>query len=307
MQLPPNNVFSLLASILLIAISANQLEAKKRVAVKSYATKDFIELREKNDFAPMSYVFGQGEMFGSSTRGNSIAKIKFHDIAKTLATDLAEQSFFPAPDAENADLLLIVHWGGIEKLEDPTRFLALEKVFEDLQRANSPQATEFDAFDPLEGRFDLLGNEASRMQEIMSTARIARLLGFDEDLEREREKPVASSLEETLLTYMQQERFLVIVMAWDYELLRRNEGKKLLWSAHMSMKALGTDFEDAISFMSGAAVGQFGIQTDRVSSHVFKRDEYKIEMGELEVVESGESVEEETPKGSKKQNRAKGK
>ncbi|MDQ8185688.1 hypothetical protein [Pelagicoccus sp. SDUM812002] len=262
----------------------------KRVVVKSKASANFIEIRKQSDFAALSYVFAQGERFSDSSRGDAVSNVDFQSIAETLAIDLGEQNFIPTKEPENADILLVIHWGGIERFEDPTKMLALERAYEGVQQSVDNVGSDYVAYDAWETRFDLVQHESDLIHERMNDAKMARLLGFDEDIARERKKPFSTTLEETLLVQMQQERYLIIIMAWDNQVLRATGEKKLLWSTHMNMKALGTNFEDAIAFMSGAAVGYFGTESDGIKSQLYKQDEYQIEMGELEVIESGTSL-----------------
>ncbi|MDQ8205063.1 hypothetical protein [Pelagicoccus sp. SDUM812003] len=291
---------TLIAAMCSLALSPHAY-AKKRVAVKADASPAFEAFRGEAGDRPLSYIFAEGEFFGDSTRGTQIKEVSLRSILETLAEDFAVQNFYPTTDTKSADMLIVVHWGGIERLEDPTKFMALERAFEGLREqaqlsisgdgaaANSP----YNTFDPSDTRFELLQHNTDMMAEQMSDARIARILGFDEDLAREREKAFPSTLEETLLHQMQDERYLVIVMAWDNRALSEKGEKNLLWSTRISMRALGSSFDEAVALMSGAAAPYFGQESGGLQNHVYRRQEYKVEMGEVEVVESGKSAEDE--------------
>lgn len=273
-------------------LGSNIAFAKKRVSINARASDQFIEFREQNDYAPLSYVFAKGEFFGDSTHGARIAEVEFNKLATTIAEDLAERQFFPTTEAKTADMFIVVHWGGVEKFQDPTKMIAMEKVYDALYAANNPEGLDYVATDHMETRFDLVQDETDRMFEEMTDAKMARLLGFDEDLARERQKVNPTALEETLLMRMQQERYLVILMAWDNRALQERGEKKLLWTANLSMKTLGTNFDEAVAYMSDAASDYYGLQTAGLKSRRYKQEYYEVELGEIEVV-SSENAEED--------------
>lgn len=291
------SLVQLLLAVASLCLAASPAIAKKRVAIKTNASPDFLELREQSQ-RPLTYVFGEGEFFGDSTRGRKIADTELRSILETLAEDMVQQNFFPTTDTAAADMLIVVHWGGVEKLEDPTKLMALERAFEGLRLSAQQEAAgggmesdPFNAYDPMQTRFDMLQHSADMTSERMSENRIAQIIGFDEELARERQKPFASTLEETLLHQLQEERYLVILMAWDNKALAAGSSKNLLWTARLSMKALGSGFEEAVALMSGAAANYYGTDSDGLKTRVYKRHEYKVEMGEIEVLESGSELE----------------
>lgn len=270
--------------------------AKKRVSVNARASQQFIDFREQNDFAPLNYVFAQGEFFGDSTHGKRIAEVEFNKLLTIIAEDLVAQEFYPTTESKTADMLIVVHWGGVEKFDDPTKRIAIEKVYDDLFSANNPEGSDYVHSDPMETRFDLVQDETDRLFEEMTDAKMARLLGFDEDLERERRKVSPTALEETLLTRMQQERYLVILMAWDNRALQEKGEKKLLWSAHLSMKTLGTNFEEAVAYMSEAGGDYYGLKTDGIKSRRYQKEHYEVELGDIEVVSREDAQPDENSK-----------
>lgn len=295
----------LLLAVALLCLAAAPAHAKKRVAVKTDASPAFLELREQSE-RPLTYVFAEGEFFGDSTRGNKIAKTELRSILEMLAEDMVQQNFFPTTDTAAADMLIVVHWGGLEKPDDPTRLMALERAFEGLRESAIQQSAggggesdPFNSFDPMETRFEMLQHSTDVQSDQMSEDRIARIIGFDEELAKERQKPFASTLEETLLHQLQEERYLVILMAWDNKALAADGSKELLWTARLSMKALGSNFEEAVALMSGAAADFYGTDSGGLKTRVYKRSEYKVEMGEIEVVESGNQLETDPPKKKK--------
>jgi hypothetical protein len=90
------------------------------------------------------------------------------------------------------------------------------------------------------------------------------LLGFAKVLSRERRKPVASDVQEMLEAELQEDRYFVILEAYDFQKLLKNEGRKLLWSAHMSMRAPGMNFTLALPRMGQVAADHYGENNDDI-------------------------------------------
>ncbi|MBC2607999.1 hypothetical protein [Pelagicoccus albus] len=300
--LPRFCVIALLGMLIL----SPTLDAKVRVAVKARSSNAFLEQRELDHNQPLSYVFAQGDFFGNSTRSDRIKQVDFLEIAETLSESLAAQNFLPAQDQAAADMLLVVHWGAVEKFEDPNRDFALQQAYEGIAEMNQnlpPGASPNSSYTPPysdmyssdQARFDSLKYNNSLQSERMQENQIAEILGFDDDLAKERAKPFATTDEVRMLTQLQQERYLIVVMAWDFQELSKNNKKRLLWTTRISMKALGSSYKDAVLLMSKAGEAYYGNVSEGLETKVYKRDEYKIELGDLEVVESGEAVQETLP------------
>lgn len=287
------------------SLVASPAFAKARIALKAKATDTFETFRTEIGDRPLTYVFAEGEFFGDSLRGNKIKKTAFREIAETLAEDFVTQNFLPTSDLKTADMLIVVHYGGVEINEDPMRLMALERAFEGIREqaeqgiaagnagTDPGESSPFDTYDAMDTRFDMLAHDTNLSSEAMQQARLANLLGFDEELKEERQKPFPSTLEERLMHDMYDERYLVIIMAWDQQAMIHRGEKRLLWLTRTSMKALGSNFDEAIKLMSGAAAPYYGQNSIGLETRTYKRQEYKIEMGEIEVVESGKAAEEE--------------
>jgi hypothetical protein len=81
-------------------------------AVSSLVRYDYVRAKLPNgSFAPETYAFGEGGIMPGPVRDPSIDKLKFLDVARTLAEPLAGQSYLPTRDAKETKLLIMVYWG----------------------------------------------------------------------------------------------------------------------------------------------------------------------------------------------------
>ena len=92
---------------------------------------------------------------------------------------------------------------------------------------------------------------------------------------------------------LQEERYFVILMAYDYPKIR-NEGEvKLLWSTRYSIRAVGQSFEDAIKDMNLVAGDYYGTNL-KGFTRTRVTDKSRVEMGDIEVI--GQELDETPPR-----------
>lgn len=61
--------------------------------------------------ASETYVVRPGQFVGGNIADGSLDHMPFRRVAEALAPELARREYWPAKDAKDADLLLVVHWG----------------------------------------------------------------------------------------------------------------------------------------------------------------------------------------------------
>ena len=145
----------------------------------------------------------------------------------------------------------------------------------------------FDAIAELE--FALSVNEAMDRLGDRSSESAARLLGM-EDAYRGHPTIVDSRRRE-LRAMLEEERYFVFLMAYDYPKILKEGKQTLLWSTRYSMRAAGIPFEAAIKNLNQVAGGYFGknlkgLENKRVD------DTSSVDVGDIEVV--GRTEEEDS-------------
>lgn len=246
---------------------------------------------------PETYVFFQGKYFGGATRDPSIDRASFLAIARTLAPDLARQNYLPTRQASAADLLIVVNWG--TTVTDPTADKNDPEAQWELQDLiSSVRSGSNDANAHL-----AVANTNAMGQQSQATY-YSHLLGYDATLQREGRmdwaRPDRDALEASHLSELIDERYFVILLAYDYQRILRDNGAlrdsrhrvppqpRPVWTVRMNIRAAGNNFELALPAMTAAASSYFGKQLDDlVSLPASVGSRAHVEVGEPRVMDTG--------------------
>jgi hypothetical protein len=247
------------------------------VTVRVWADPDYLARRAAKD-GPKdeTYVVAQGEYFFGACRDGSISGSSFPQILRLLAPTLVKQHYFPAKDARRADQLLVVHWGTtIAYMNDYEQTgqtnLAPASLFHD----SSMPSSGVEGLDNLTQRtvqnsLDA-ASEAAHMAQVadqtalaMSTSSMAGLLGYTKQLTHERQKVEVTEVERTLMSNLTEDRYFVILQAYDFPGLMQGHARKLLWTAHMSIRSAGTNFRIGLARMGRVASDFYGQNSDEL-------------------------------------------
>lgn len=281
----------------MLALAGVNLEAApiKFIAVSATAVRDYARpLGDDGQPRPQTYVFTEGKFFAGRTVDRSQSRTRFTDVAEALAPQLAKQAYFPTKDAATADLLLMVHWGTTTVYEDPQKEFHAERINEALNEYRSAAAANGGDADP--GALNAALNERSNGSASAqgAIARNAALLGYREVLEREQRKVFSSADEQTMNEELNEERYFVIVMAYDYAFMRREHRPRLLWVTRISVRAAGNNFTEAIPAIAEAGSPVYGHHLPGIQRVDVKRRVGQVEFGELKTlgpVEESETKE----------------
>jgi hypothetical protein len=100
------------------------------------------------------------------------------------------------------------------------------------------------------------------MSAAYAVDRNAALLGYQGTLERERAKPVVTTTEMSLSNELNEERYFVVLIAYDYQHLRREKKATPLWITRLSIRSPGNNFTEAMPTLAMAGADAFGKQID---------------------------------------------
>lgn len=99
-------------ALLVVLLAGENLYAGRLVAVSSAADSGYARRRAGTNPPPVeTYVFAKGTFSKGITHDNTLERMPFLRVAETLAYDLRRQNYFPTRDLQNADLVIVVHWG----------------------------------------------------------------------------------------------------------------------------------------------------------------------------------------------------
>lgn len=268
-----------ISAALAVALPAAQEQsiAASATAIAAYVRPKDPSGRPRSE----SYVFTEGKFFDGVTVDGSLAKADFAGITRTLAASLAKQNYFPSDDARTADLIIMVHWGTTTIYEDPMKDLNNEA----LQNAVASYNAAVDATgmaDTNELNTQLGARDTAREGVQDSINRNALLLGYAKVLARERRELNPTNAELTMSNELNEERYFVILMAYDNHLRTKEKKAKLLWVTRLSVRSPGNNFTEALPALARVGSDVFGRNIDdlvRVKSRIGT-----VKLGELEIV-----------------------
>ncbi len=241
-----------------------------------------------------TYVVVEGEYFDGGYWDPSVNQHSLATILNFLAPTLTKQGYFPAPDAKSADELLVVHWGTTigyineyEKVENTlpsNESFHREGVNPTMDSSDTNLAAEDHAAD---AQFDSFQAAylARQAAHVMQSSTAEGLLGYTMALIRERQKMMPTALLNTLEANMHEDRYFVILQAYDFQKMQKGGAKKLLWSVHMSIRSPGTSFTLALPRMGQVASEFYGQNNDDVVTGTFVPGKTAtVEVGPLTVL-----------------------
>lgn len=291
---------TLAALCLGIAIPAR---AEDTIAIASKASADYVRTRlPDGSFAPETYTFGKGGVLAGENRDPSIEKLDFMEIARTLAVPLRRNNYVPTKDAKDTKLLIMVYVGrsGISgDASDSTGYTNLNSAQGNLDAVNSAKggdsggsagsvlinpdiADKSAASDEVTTAMGMVKMENNIRQK--RDMQNVSLLGYDSwwaETQREEGTPFEGARQD-LVHEVEENRYFVVLMAYDFQLMWKEKKPKLLWETRYSIRQRDNDFEKQLALMSEAAGKYFGRASDGL-----KHDELpegRVEIGEIKSI-----------------------
>ncbi len=262
------------------------------VAVSSTASAEYTEQKFiPGAPKPESYLFFQGKFYGGTTRDPDLEHAQFNSIVQILGENMVRQNYFPSKDPKDANLLVVVHWGTTTVYENPNRQDDQERLNELQAKYNAAiSAGKHPDPGPLNQALAMAETEQVEVQHHIGIN--AELLGFRQELARDQQKVSASSSGVSsevgdLLTALAEERYFVILMAYDFHSMKKGSTPKLLWSTRFSIRAAGITFTSALPAMSKVAANYFGHALDGLKLENPGAREGKVDIGVPTVVGNG--------------------
>lgn len=248
---------------------------------------------EKGKPLPESYVFFEGEYLGGGTADGSLDRMTFDTLTRTLAVNLAAQEYYPTKDAASANLLIRVFWGATLIHDDPQRALAMEALNTALGEYSATYAaTETGDTGDINVAMEQIGVGQETAESV--AMRNAALLGYRRALDRLSRKAMPTPEEITLRTELSEERYFVVLMAYDYQFMRREKKPKLLWVTRLSMRGPGNNFTEALPALALAGAEVFGRSLPDLQRVRVNERKVEVIMSDLKVLGIAEPPAAET-------------
>ena len=252
----------LLLVLSLAALTTARAGRNDAIVVSASATSDYARpLDAEGRPAPETYVFMEGEYMGGSTADESEGKLSFDALTRVLAENLIKQNYVPTRNVPEAKLLIRVVWGTTLTYEDPQR----QQNIESLNAAVAQYGESYEAngmADP--GRINEITMTQGLEQNTADSAieRNALLLGYKRAMDKLSQRIIATGDEQDMRLELNEERYFVVLLAYDYELLRQTKKSKLLWITRLSIRSPGNNFTEALPMLALAGAESYGRNVD---------------------------------------------
>jgi len=286
---------ALLAGGIMGGTDGGRLWGDDRVAVRTRSEADYVAWKfGSGSPKDETYLFAQGQYFSGAVRDRSLTRMTFRQLATTLAGGLAKQHYYPTRDLQKADLLIVVHWGMTTVADNSYKQLAQTSIrADDPDRLRRGMAQSLGVAMVADTAY--IGDEQARVNDnvfqeldqlasVMTMTSNAQLLGFTEELRHDARSAFGTNEGEMIRALLSDERYFVIVMAYDYQTLLKEKKHKLLWSARLSMRSPGMNFREGIIDMSVVGGMYFGHQTDGVKVKMPADRDVKVDIGPLRIL-----------------------
>lgn len=276
--------------LLLAALAASQsgliAEHADYVTVNATAAPSYVRPKLASGAPkPETYVFYEGKFFSGATRDPSMARTSFAEIVKNLAPGLARQNYLPTKDVKNADLLIVVNWGmtttepGAGKSDTEKQF-ELQDLYNSVNSYNASLSADGGSGDVSDITANMMVARTNQLSSQAYTGINARLLGYEATLKKEDKMSWVSlsgagAEQEAHLADLLEERYFVILLAYDYQkLLKGNQPdkplatkpgepqKRPIWVVRVNIAANGNNFPLALPAMTRVAADYFGKQVE---------------------------------------------
>lgn len=244
-------------------------------AVSSRKSKSYVRIQLGNGtFVPESYVFGPGGVWQGDKVDDSIDKLKFKDVAQMIAGPLASQNYVLGKDLYTTKLLIMVYWGtshGTEHASESNGYQNLQSANSTLSRAESMVKVSGSGKDGARANQVLHEAQDQLMTAIgAATAENAardqadvlnvNMLGYDswwESTDRYENTPMRFRRQD-LLDEIEEDRYFVVLMAYDLQAMRRLKKARLLWETRFSIRERHHAFNEDLPSIAKYASKYFG-------------------------------------------------
>lgn len=289
---------TLLSGFVVQGVCELKASSLKFIAVSATAVPSYVRPKDADGKPrPETYIFTQGKFFGGTAKDARLNQIKFEDIVKNLAPNLAKQNYFPTRDVPSANIMIMVHWGTTEAPVDPQKDFLAEKTNDALNNYRSAAANNDGDADPGELNMALADQSYAQGGAQANIARNSSLLGYKPTLEKEQRKLFPSTDEMTMSEELNEERYFVILMAYDYQYMKKEHKSRLLWATRISVRSPGNNFLEAMPALVEAGADVYGRQVNGLVRVDAPTRGGRVDLGELKVMGT---VEEPKTDGKKK-------
>lgn len=276
--------------VLLPAGLLRAAETEEPVAVFAQVFNGYARTRlPDKSFKPEAYVFGEGGCWTRPVKDSAMEEMTFLRVARAIAAPLGRLNYRPARTAAEAELMILVFWGSTQgsRGHDPTdtvnRFSSASSAYSVANAAdpaglNPVTTAAAGAYDDALWQMSLANGERDHLD-----SRNARILGYTDALDRARFAQHMSFAQD-VLGEVANNRYYVVLQAYDFKTAAKEKKLKPLWTARISMDEAGSNFAEALDQMLRSATPYLGRDSNGLHRYVIP--EGHVKLGPTEYIET---------------------
>jgi hypothetical protein len=274
--------------------------AEEAIAISAKVSNGYTRKKlPDGSYQAETYAFGKGDDWSSARVDASTDKLDFMTVARTVAVPLANRNYLPTHDQKTTNLLIMVYWGttrapehasdteSLQKAHDADREQDLaQRMVNDANILHRPAemkaAKQMEAAAAADMRVAMTGLESEQQQRENLDAKTVALLGYDswwlatESASGGGERAYRKA---DMLNEIEEDRYFVVLMAYDFQEMMNRKKSRLLWEVHMSIREHSNEFDKRLESMLANASPYFG-QDSGGLNHVELPDAH-VEVGQV--------------------------
>jgi hypothetical protein len=262
----------LILFVLGLPLSASAETAKLVAFAQTHGTYECVDDPESPKYRGGSFVIaeGQTDLGPGDPDSHDLVAVPFGDIAEVLSESLFRRAFTTPPDPKSADLMLVVHRGR-------TAPEAREARGSEAMISSGPPPPLPTGPTGAFGIGSSVGSRPTTVHDVTDSSAIleaARILGFYPryvELHQNRAGVVDQSRYRELLGELTQERYYLVIAAYDAREMRNTGRRVLLWETRLSFLAEKKSFAERYDDMITAGAPYFATNTPPTLARNFVR------------------------------------
>jgi len=296
---------SRLAGVLLVgciaaALANSTLLAEEVEAIASKTAKDYVRKKlPDGTYQPETYTFGKGDNLGGARVDESADSLDFMTVARAVAGPLAQKRYLPTQDPKKTDELIMIYWGTTRAPEFATEsnsHVLAQQANDMRQRAlgtgsfsgvsTTPSSAAGVGQKELVAEADnallvaYLGVQQENQRREDQDMKTATLLGYDSwwvSANAAMDGTAMGLRKADMRAELEEDRYFVVLSAFDYQKLVKNKKSKFLWEVRFSTREHRNQFDKRLPAMSALASDYFGKNSNGLQ-HV-EVPEGRVEIG----------------------------
>ena len=296
LPLVPSRVLWRLALVILLPIGTlRATETEEPVAVFAQVFNGYARTRlPDKSFKPEAYTFGEGGCWSQPVRDGAKKEMTFLRVAQAVATPLAHLNYRPAKSVAEAELLILVFWGatqgsrGQDQADSMDRFSTASAGNTAAKSADLASNTDSTKPDSATAAAEFAYDNALWQMSVENEAkdkldsRNARILGYDDALDRAR-SAAHMSFAKDIIAEVGDNRYYVVLQAYDFKTAAKEKKLKPLWTARISMSEGRNNFADSLDQMLRNGAHYFGQDSNGLHRDVTR--DGRVDIGPTKVIE----------------------